>query len=364
MKRVAFLIALVVAARLPAVSLDWQDIVKKFGPAVGKIEVRDGATPVSTGSCFLVDKSGSVLTNAHVVRDATATSGRKIIVTFPYASPSASPKEYEARIEDVADEEDLDLAFLRVDSAFEVACDLSAGTEPPIMSPVLVIGYPLGKSFKSTPGFIQAYQDIEGRGRMLDLSASIDPGNSGGPVFGEDGKVVGIVTAKIFGMNFNLAMPIRDAIEFRDAGKEKVAIATKPEGARVFINGVYRGTSPLTVEMIRRDASILVEKDGYAPSEGTIAFKKGEKADVLIELTAAVDPEAVTLHLASKPAGAKAIVDNAELGTTPLDVETRKGSKLRIKLLLRGYKDFYVETVVGDAAEQSLEYALKKAGLF
>jgi hypothetical protein len=363
MKRLVVFFVVLLAANAWLCSEDWQGVVRKFGPAVGKVEIRDGAVAISSGSCFLVDADGGILTNAHVVRDAN-TSGRRIVVTFPFLSTSSSPEEYEARIEAIDNEEDLDLAFLRIDSHFDVVCDLSRDAEPPLMSEILVMGFPLGKSFKSTPGFIQAYQDIEGRGHMLDLSASVDPGNSGGPVFGKDGKVVGIVTAKITGHNFNLALPIKNAIDFRGAGKERVSIVTRPEGARVFINGIYRGTSPLSVELMRRDSSLFVEKDGYATSESTITFKNGVKTDISIDLSPAVDPQAVVLHLASKPAGARVIIDNVEQGVAPLDVKTRKGSRLHIRLLLRGYKEFYADAVIGDSSEQTLEYTLKKAGLF
>ncbi len=353
-----------VAACLPALSQDWPSVVAKYGPSVGKIELRDGEAVLSSGSCFLVDKDGGLLTSAHVVQDAAVASGRSIVVTFPYGSASREPKEYLARIEAIDEGADLDVALLRIDGSFEAACELASGGEPPIMSEVLVIGFPLGMSFKSTPGFIQAYQDVDGLGRMLDLSAQVDPGNSGGPVFAKDGKVVGIVTAKFFGHNFNLALPIRDAIDFMRAGKEKVTIASDPEGARVYVNGIYRGLSPLTVEMIRRDAPLILEKDGFAASESRIEFKDGVDPSVSVKLVPAADPSAVALRIATKPAGARIFVDNVEMGTAPLELKAKKGSKLRIKLILRGYKDFYTELVVGASGEQELEYSLKKAGLF
>ncbi|HOX30749.1 MAG TPA: serine protease [Spirochaetales bacterium] len=361
MKRVAAALSLLLLAGLAASAQDWKEIVRKYGPAVGRVEIRDGTVPLAYGSCFLVDREGGLLTNAHVVRDA-AGPGRRILVTFPYAS--ASPVEYEAKIEDLAREEDLDLAFLRIGASFEVACDLYTGAEPPIMSEVLVVGFPLGKDFKATPGYIQAYQGkIEGAGRMLDLSSPVDPGNSGGPVFDKEGRVVGIVTAKLLGTNFNLAMPIQDAIDFRGAVREAVSIATEPAGARVFINGIYRGTSPLEIALPRRDASLLVEKEGYAPAERALSFKDGAKPGLSIELVPAADPDEVRLTIATKPAGARVIIDNVERGLSPLELKARKGGKLRIKLLLKGHKELYVETVLGNSSEQSLEYILKK-GLF
>ncbi len=347
-----------------AAAQDWQSVVKKYGPAVGKVEIKDGAALMGSGSCFLIDENGRILTNAHVVKDAKFNAGTRIIVTFPY---SAEPtKEYPATIQMIATETDLDLAVLKVEGRFSAYCSLSAGEEPAIMSEVLVMGYPLGKGFKSTPGFLQAYQDIEGVGHMLDLSASVDFGNSGGPVFGKDGSVVGIVTAKIFGFNFNLALPIRNASDFL-AGQEKVvkvSVTTEPAGARIFLNGIYRGASPLSIELFPRAYSLLVEKDGWKSVEKTVTFAGGAKPEINVTMEAASDPTAVKLAIKSDPPGARVTIDNVERGTSPVEIDAVKGTRLRIKMFLSGYKDFYVEVTLGADDRQELSYTLQKAGLF
>lgn len=363
-KRFFTAILVSIAALAGITAQDWQSVVKKFGPAVGKVETRDGAAVVMSGSCFLIDENGGALTNAHVVQDAKFNESRKIVVTFPF---SAEPtKEYSAKIEKIAVEKDLDLALLKIDGRFPAFCSLASGAEPALMSEILVMGYPLGKGFKSTPGYLQAYQEIDGVGHMLDLSASVDFGNSGGPVFGKDGAVIGIVTAKLYGFNFNLAMPIRNAADFL-AGKDRliaVKVTTKPDGARIFLNGLYRGLSPFTVELFHRDYALLAEKDGWTSVEKTVSFAGDAKPEINIEMLPAANLSAVKLSISTVPPGARAVIDNVERGVTPLIVDSFKGSRLRVKLLLQGYKDFYVELTLGLAGEQQVSYTLDKAGLF
>ncbi len=364
MKRLFIVISTLAMIITEAAAQDWQAVVKKYGPSVGKVETRDGGIVVSTGSCFLIDADGGILTNAHVVKEANFNAGRKIIVIFPFsAEPS---REYTAKIQRIAVEKDLDLALLKIDGRFADHCVLASGAEPALMSEILVMGYPLGKSFKSTPGFLQAYQEIEGVGHMLDLSASVDFGNSGGPVFGKDGAVVGIVTSKLYGFNFNLALPIQNAADFL-AGKDRqlsVKVESRPDGARVFLNGIYRGLSPLTLELFRRDYALLVEKDGYGSVEKTVTIADGVKPEIYVELPSMAQSSAVRLTIASTPPGAKVTIDNVERGVTPVVVDASRGSRLRIRLVLQGYKELYTEVTLGDAKEQELSYTLDKAGLF
>jgi S1-C subfamily serine protease len=362
MKRLVIHLCLFVFVVAAVTAQDWQSVVKKYGPAVGKVETRDGGDVLSTGSCFLIDENGRILTNAHVVKDASFNPDRKIVVTFPFGAQPA--REYPATIVKIATQNDHDLALLKVDGHFDAFCALATGEEPALMSEVLVVGFPLGKNFKSTPGYLQAYQEIEGIGHMLDLSASVDFGNSGGPVFDKNGTVVGIVTARLPGFNFNLALPIRDAADFISADDRQfsVKVTTTPDGARVFLNGNYQGVSPLTADLFHRDYVLHVEKDGYVTVEKTVSLTGNAKPEISVALSLAVDTTAVKLSIATTPAGVQVLIDNTDRGVTPLTLDATKGSRIRIKLRLRGYKDFYTEVTLGDANEQGLAYTLEKTG--
>ncbi len=359
MKRTGVMIALTLLITTGITAQDWQAVIKKYGPAVGKIEIKENSALVASGSGFLISGNGRILTNAHVVQEAAHNSRRHIIITFPRAS--RPQKEYVASIVNIASERDLDLALLQVEGAFPEFCVLSEDAEPELMSDILVAGFPLGKSFKATPGNIQAFQEIEGVGHMLDLSAAVDFGNSGGPVFGTDGRVVGIVTAKIYGFNFNLALPAGNAVDFIGGEKRKITVAltTVPAGARVFLNGIYRGESPLALELFRRDYKLLVEKDGYRSVEKTVSFKSGAPPEINVDLTPVTDKTKTHVTITSTPSGARVLVDNIDRGASPVTIDADKGSILRIKLLLPRHRDFYAEEVLSDKETHMLHYTLQ-----
>ena len=359
MKRIIVMVLLAVMTITGAAAQNWQAVIKKYGPAVGKIEIKDKSALVATGSGFLLSGNGRLLTNAHVVQDAAHNTRLSIIITFPLGPHPE--KEYQASIEKIAPERDLDLALLKVKGSFTAFCSLAAEYEPSLMSDILVAGFPLGKSFKATPGSVQAFQEIEGVGHMLDLSAAVDFGNSGGPVFGKDGRVVGIVTAKLYGFNFNLALPAGNAVDFL-AGKKRtisVTITTAPTAARVFLNGIYRGESPLTMELFRREYSLLVEKDGYDSVKKTVSLKEGAAPEINVALDRLVDKTKTKVTITSTPSGARVLVDNVERGKSPVTIDAVKGSILRIKLLLPWHKDFSTEEVLTDKDTQILHYTLQ-----
>jgi hypothetical protein len=344
-----------------AVAQDWSGVVERFGPAAAKIEVMENLLVYSSGSGFVIDKSGRILTNAHVVKDAEHVSSRTIRVSLPR---SAKPDEFlVATIDLISD--DLDLAVLTVPGPLPSSVTMAPGKIPPLMSEVLVVGFPLGKNFKATPGFIQAMQDIPEMGQMLDLSAAVDPGNSGGPVFGKDGTVIGIVTAKIEGANFNLALPIGNVIDFMDLIKNpvSVAISSTPNGSRVFTNGTYRGVTPLDLRLLSRKIEVTVEAEGFTPLKRTISTEDLTSAAKVFELKEVVSTTS-KVHLQTTPPGARIWINNSEIGKTPLDIDLDKGSKLRIRSKLSGYKDLNTEALVTNDKEQTIQLDLVKSGWF
>lgn len=142
----------------------------------------------SLGSGFIIDKSGLVLTNNHVISKATT-----ITVVF------ADKKTRKATV--VGRDPRTDLALLRV--------ELKPGEELPAVKLgnsdklrvgdwVMAIGNPFGLSHTVTAGIVSAKGRIIGAGPYDDFiqtDASINPGNSGGPLFDLEGNVVGINTA-------------------------------------------------------------------------------------------------------------------------------------------------------------------------
>ena len=145
--------------------------------------------PLGTGSGFVWDGAGHVVTNAHVLQGATAATVQL-----------ADGRALDARLVgyDIAH----DLAVLRIRGEDLPPPLLLAPPEPPLVgSRVLAIGNPFGLDWTLTTGIVSALdREIPGEdGRMIlgliQTDAAINPGNSGGPLLDRTGRVIGVNTA-------------------------------------------------------------------------------------------------------------------------------------------------------------------------
>jgi serine protease Do len=158
----------------------------------GRREYSEGA-----GSGFIIDKSGLILTNNHVVAGAS----RIEVGLFPRAEGNDEPATYEAEV--IGRDPVTDSALIRIAKRPEF--DLPAATfgDSDEMAPgdwVVAIGNPFNLAHTVTVGVISAkgrpFRGIEGRMQeMLQTDAAINPGNSGGPLINLRGEVIGINTA-------------------------------------------------------------------------------------------------------------------------------------------------------------------------
>jgi serine protease Do len=155
----------------------------------------------SLGSGFIINKEGYILTNHHVIENAS-----EIIVTL-----SEGKKEYNAEI--IGQDKNLDIALIRIhaDNGLPVA---ALGDSDPLKIGewVMAIGNPFGLGGSVTAGIVSQKGRAIGAGpydNFIQTDASINPGNSGGPLFNTRGEVVGINTAIIAGgQGIGFATPI------------------------------------------------------------------------------------------------------------------------------------------------------------
>jgi len=145
----------------------------------------------SLGSGVIVDRKGFILTNNHVVDQAT-----KIQVQL-----NGETTKYNAKV--VGVDEETDLAVIKIDPPKELpVAKLGNSDGVQVGDWVLAIGSPFGLNATVTAGIVSA-KDRAGVGRQfqkfLQTDAAINPGNSGGPLVDLAGEVIGINTAIITG---------------------------------------------------------------------------------------------------------------------------------------------------------------------
>ena len=180
--------------------------------ATALIEIRDsGGIIYGFGSGIVLSADGLILTNWHVAREAP-----QISVTVP-GQPRAP-----ARL--VTSDPNLDLAILKVDLDGLTPAQLGSSAELDPGDPVLAIGYGLGEEIGTdsptvTVGVVSAFRSFpigpdQMERRVIQMTAAVNEGNSGGPLLNYRGEIVGVVTkggnpAKVQSVNF--AVPVEDA---------------------------------------------------------------------------------------------------------------------------------------------------------
>ena len=169
------------------------EIFEKSEPGVVRVNIQRNQTENETGgvgSGFVFDKQGHIITNEHVIKDAT-----KIVVTF------LDGRSYSAEI--IGVDEYTDIGVIKVNADLKLLNPLSLGDSSNLQvgEPITAIGNPFGLSGSMTSGIISQM------GRLLpsnsgysipdviQTDAAINPGNSGGPLLNMRGEIVGINTA-------------------------------------------------------------------------------------------------------------------------------------------------------------------------
>jgi len=142
---------------------------------------KDSDKPSGAGSGLVISKYGHIATNNHVI-----DSCKRILV-----------EGLEALV--VSKDKDDDLAILKVDKYYDSVAPLSYDSVK-LGDDIKVFGYPLSYLFSDefislTKGSVSSLSGFDNNQSEFRFTASIQPGNSGGPIVGKDGKVVGLVSA-------------------------------------------------------------------------------------------------------------------------------------------------------------------------
>lgn len=259
---------------------DWEAVTEAVSPSVVSIQVASGQSGAE-GSGVVMDDDGNILTNNHVVAGAD-----QIQVTL------SDGRLYEADI--VGTDEATDLAVVRLQ---DPPRDLTPATfgdsdDVEVGEPVLAVGNPLGLANTATTGIVSAVdRPVQAAGEdgstavvtnAIQIDAAVNPGNSGGPLFDAEGRVIGITSSiatlssgmsQSGSIGLGFAIPINLA---SDVGDQLIENGT---AEHAFLGVTLADASATADGVTRRGAEVGEVTPGSAADEGGI-----QSGDVIVAI--------------------------------------------------------------------------------
>jgi serine protease Do len=329
---------LVLGASAPAYAaggeLTPREIYKNLGRAVVLVFATDGSAQGSAGTGSVITPDGQVITNAHVV----AKDGKPYKKLFVYLKPDKLTgsmqddlkERYEAQLLDI--DPDLDLALLKMKAApanipvmpFANPDDVEVG------EPVVAIGHPeTGGLWTMTTGIISSvvkdFQGTPGKD-VFQTEASINRGNSGGPLINRFGHMVGVNTSisrraadglAITSINFSLKSSVPVSWMRK---KDLVQVAYAKPGASV--SGVAVAAVPAKTE----EKTQVAQAD--APKTYVVEDKKSGTAVVVVEPEDGEDVAGVSWEDAKKGAAQSDTNVSGSLTMKGAKATNKRGAKV------------------------------------
>ncbi len=201
------------------------DLFKKWAPSVVTIQT-GGRFGAGSGTGFIVDAKGIVVTNHHVIRGSEAVSVKLM------------DGRWADEVELLAEDEKLDIAILKITSRIKLnAVELGDSDAVTVGERAISIGNPLGLEHTLTDGLVSARRLKDGR-KMIQVSTPVSPGNSGGPLFNAYGEVIGVTSESMstrgYGENLGMAVAInhvKPLLKKKYKKKKKRIGGGSPEGS-------------------------------------------------------------------------------------------------------------------------------------
>ena len=258
--------------------------------------------PRGVGSGFILTADGYVMTNAHVVEDAS-----EVLVTLP------DKREFKARI--IGADKRTDVAVVKIEGTGLPAVKIGDISRLRVGEWVMAIGSPFGLENTVTAGIVSAKQrDTGDYLPFIQTDVAINPGNSGGPLINMRGEVVGI-NSQIYSrsggfMGISFSIPIDEAIRVSDQLRTS--------------GRVSRGRIGVQIDQVTKD---VAESIGLGKAQGALvrsveAGSPGEKAGVEPgDIITKFDGKAI-----DKPSDLPRLVGNTKPGTKSTLTVFRRGS--------------------------------------
>jgi len=284
-------------------TLSYTQIYEKLAPSMVSIETadRDG---YSTGTGIVLTQDGYLITNAHVV-----AGGQRVRVAL------ADNSVLDAKL--VGFDADEDLAVLKVEAEGLTPAEFGDSLALRIGDPVAALGDPLGYRSTLTEGIVSALDrevDVDGITMVLiQTSAAINFGNSGGALINQYGQVVGVTTVKIVSEDgsvesLGFAIPSRRVKYVADAlieGREiktgvfGFTVYTFPaEGGGLEIKEVDRRSDAWAQGLQAGDVIVAVNGTKVSGTQDLVRLKQGLGPGDVVEIAFLRDGELQTAQVA------------------------------------------------------------------
>ncbi len=283
-KRFAWCAVLLAVWLIPCVhgGADKKNVAKAGKAATAFVEVKM-PRGIAYGSAFCVHSSGLFITNLHVVDKAQSI---KLVM-----SPGEKAKKVLTATV-VRSDPEADLALLRVDGKGLPVLPLGSDEELTELAEVIACGFPFGQSLSIdrqeypaisvNAGKVTALRKKNQKLHLIQIDVALNPGNSGGPILDQEGKVVGVVVAGVRGSGVNFAIPVSKLHSFVASPEISFKPPTltrtnmnKPIAFEARAASLVPSEKPLDVDLVlrrggRNSTTRLKEQDGVFRAEVTL----------------------------------------------------------------------------------------------
>lgn len=230
-----------------------------------------GVTSTISGTGIVISTDGYILTNAHCVADAQS-GGKTVTVEF------YDGRSYEAAI--VGCDSETEVALLKIDATGLTAAPIDVSCRLKPCDRVYVMGHPGDElKYTMTSGIVSALDrsiTFNSAGvtlHMFQFDAPVSPGNSGGPIYNDEGSVVGVVTAKYTALDsegVGFAIPIGEALDVAALLRQYGYVTGRPLFGITVTNvhaGMLREDSPDGVLIHDVEPGLAADRAGLLPKD-------------------------------------------------------------------------------------------------
>jgi len=255
------------------------EMVEKLESSLVSITALNAGEPFATGSGFVISDNGLIATNYHVIEGSDALS-LKI----------ATGETYD-RVMVVAADKRRDLALLKIPAVGLKTLSFAPVDSVSVGDPIYAFGNPLGLEGTLSSGIVSAKRIEEGV-QILQISAPISSGSSGGPVVNSAGDVVGVSTAVMReGQNLNFAMPARYVQSLMETNEVALPVAefaaqnwgSAAQPASSSYEGISEWVLEQAMEMEYDLAPILPSLEQLSYPEQEVTFLMALQIDAFME---------------------------------------------------------------------------------